>query len=127
VRWRIQRLLQSVSSHQRRGTIALVEVAHLLRDLDPCVRRVQLLLGTCAVEKAAHLINCDRLLCLWVQHRERLVLHIRYDVIPFPWYLILLQKESFLFFHFIMLLKILFPKSKRKTANLGGLRFHYLV
>ena len=87
----VQRALQPVGPDERCGAPVLVEVAHLFRDLDPCICRVQLLLRQAAGEERVEVFALQWLLCARVQHRLRFGGHVSHDVVPCCGNILLLQ------------------------------------
>ena len=83
LRGRAQLLLQTVGAHQRRGTVHLVEIHDLLRDVEESGVVVQLLLHQLLTEDAAHLLGGQGLAGAGIERGRGLVLHVRAEVVPF--------------------------------------------
>ena len=78
-----ERLLEAVGTDQRRGTVHLIEILDLLRDVDVGGGVVQLLLYQLLTEYAREFLGGHRLTGAGVEQRRGLVLHIRAQVVPF--------------------------------------------
>ncbi len=91
VRGRAELLLKTVGAHQRRGTVHLVKIADLLRDGDISGRIVELLLDELFAEHDAELLGAHRPARTGVEQGGGLRLHVRADVVPTLWDLILGQ------------------------------------
>ena len=78
-----ERLFKAVCSYKRSGTVHLVEVLYLLRDVDIRSLIVKLLLNELLAEYYGKLLGCHGLACAGVEQRSGLVFHISPEVIPF--------------------------------------------
>ena len=86
-----QRLLQTVRPNQRRGTVHLIKVKDLVRDIDICRIIVKLLLDQLVTEHRTQILISHGLQGRGIQKRRRLVLHVGSHIIPLSRHLILIQ------------------------------------
>ena len=100
-----KRFFEAVCANERRGTIHLVEVLYLLRDIKERSVVVKFLFDQLVTKYRPKIIKTHRLVRAGIDKRCRLVLHIRSDVVPLLRDLVLIQIDlvgDFLFFtHFI--------------------------
>ncbi len=82
VRGRPERLLEEVGADQRRGTVHLVELEHLFRNREVGRLVVQLLPHALLAEDFLELLRRHGLVRRRIQHRRRLLLHVRPHVVP---------------------------------------------
>ena len=77
-----QRLFQLVSPYQRRTTVVLVLLPDRLRNVDPRVGLVHLLIGQRFGEDRIEIRSAQRLAGLRIERRHRLVRHVGRDIVP---------------------------------------------
>ena len=95
VRRSAERLFEAVSAYQRRRTVILILFAYRLRDVDPCVCLVQLLIGQRLREDRIKVRGFQRLACGGIQRRHRFIDHVGLYVVPLGRDFALRQEESF--------------------------------
>ena len=88
-------LFQAVGANQRGRAVRFIEVTNFLRNVDPAVGLVELLLRCLSGENMCEVVYSDGLLCAGVQHGQRLVGHVCLDVIPLSGDLFLRKDKSF--------------------------------
>ena len=80
----LQRFLKTDRTHERSGAPNLVELAHLIGNLDPALRR-HLLLDDRLGEKRREVCRRERLAGAWVQRRRKRARGVSQHVIPCRW------------------------------------------
>ena len=90
-------LFKGVGTHKRSGAIVAVLVEHLIRNVNPSVHGVKLLLRAFAAEDVCKVVNRQRLLCCRIKRHHGLVWHIGLYIVPFCWYFVFAENKSFLF------------------------------
>ena len=95
----VERLFEGIGPDQRCGAIILVHIEHRLRDVYPCMLRIEFLFGALQTEDMRQVFGLERLFGGRIERRQRFVGHLSLNVVPLGGQVLLLKDKSFLLCH----------------------------